>query len=112
MRRTLIPHFILIIVSFPHNGIVHGVVHQVKAPVLEFAQFVVTFGKEADIIVGGRQFHAPGLGGIHLGKRLLHMGNRVGVFQLISQLDHLVINLAFGETGVLRLDGGLVAGCQ
>ena len=74
-------------------------VHQIEALVPEQLQLRIVLREKTDIVVGRRQHDAPGLGGVHLGKGLLHVRNRVRVFQLFAQLDHVMVHLPGGEAG-------------
>ena len=85
-------HFrVLVVVSFPQNLVVHGMVQQVQSALLQGHELVVVLGQESYREVGGRDVHAVGLGAVHVGQGLLHVGHGVRVVQLLSQLDHAVL---------------------
>ena len=100
----VLPHFrVLVIVAFTDDAVVHGMVHQVQALILEQFELGIVLGKETHIIVGGRDLHASRLGGVHLGEGVGHVGHGVGVVQLFSQLDHLVVQFVLGVAAGIRI---------
>ena len=108
----LVEQRIPVIVSLAHDLIIHGVIQQVEAGVLQLLQFIVILGKETDIKIRGPDIHPAGLGGIHFGEGLLHVFHRVWIFQLVSQLDQAMVNLSLGQPERRFLQQFLASACR
>ena len=88
----------MIIVPFPDNLIIQGVVQEIDSHYLEEFELGVVHGQETDVIVRHLQPWSPGLGGIQLLEGLLHDIKGVRIFKLVSK--HNLFMRQGGQIGV------------
>ena len=83
---------VLVIVTLPHDPVIHRVIGQVQTQFLEKCHLRIVRRKEPGIEVGGGDINPVGLGGVNLFQGFPHVLHGIRVFQLFSQLDHPVFH--------------------
>ena len=89
--NRILRHFrIVVIVPFPDNPVIHGMIRQLQVQRQQTGILILVHGEETHIQVrrGHRDFSGPG--GVKRGEGLPHVLHRIGIFQLFPKFDHSV----------------------